>query len=162
MVLSMLKVTHNLTDESSEEQVGTAVRNAITERDTKIEELQNKLNAIDASRIDAVLNSAFDKGQITEQDKATYRPLLASNFDAASAMISKLPGREDINNKLDRKKGEEKPENKNGNELPSNTEKWNLEQWEKNNPTELAVMMRNDKTRYAKLFKDYYGEDFAG
>ena len=168
MVLNTYKVAHTLTEESTEETVGVVVENALKERDAKIVELQNKIDADLDSRIKNKLDAAVEAGQLTAVEAETYKPMMKANFDGISTLVDKLPKKVDINNVIDRSKNEG-GNSKNStpvvdaqdrSKLPSNKADWTLEQMEIHDPKAAQDLLNTNPTMYAQKFKESYGVEF--
>lgn len=166
LVLSAFNIKNTLTEESTDEAFAVVIENALKAKDDKIMELTTKLDSIENAKIDKVISDGVNAQKFSKEEGETYRPMLKQNFEAVSSLIDKLPGRQDINDMLNRqnaggvsgKGGSAATEAKPG-ALPENKADWNLGQWEEHDPKGLQVKMNSDPVWYKQAVKDFYGTD---
>lgn len=103
--------------------------------------------------INKVLDEAIKEGKIT--DKEDWSPLLEGDFNKFSTIIKKLP----TNNK----KSFDVLTNVIGKSVNNNErDNWTYKDWSKKDPNGLLKLLKENKSEYSRLFKDYFGTEYKG
>lgn len=154
MLASLSIVNHGLTEELSDDQFTAKLKELYGEQKTKIENMQATLDAGKAQAITSALDAAEQSGKIAKEDRPSYEALMKADFDAAQAVIAKLPARQDINLFLEGGSKSQKPATD-----PNDRSAWTIRDYETKAPEALLEIKQKEPAKYKAMFKSYYGQE---
>lgn len=134
--------SHELTDG---QELSAAIV-ALSERAKKAEtDLLTYLKARAAGLVD----TAIKEGRLTADKKEAFLKMAESDYAQAETIISTLPAKQTLSNKL---------KELNGTSGKANREDWNYLKWAKEDPAGLAKMKIKEPERFEKLRAEYGGK----
>lgn len=154
MLASLSITNHGLTEDSSDDQFTAKLKELYGEQKTKIDNMLSSIEAGKAQAITSALDTAEQSGKIAKEDRATYEALMKADFNAAQAVIAKLPARQDINSFLETGQAGKKPE---GN--PNDCSTWTIRDYETKAPEALLEIKQKEPAKYKAMFKTFYGQE---
>ncbi len=152
-VLNAYKVSHTLTDQSTDKQLADVVEVALKAQKDQIDELNNKLKVQNDTVIENALVEAIDDGKITADKKEDWRGILVNNFEVGSRTLKSLSPAVDVNNVL--KPGENKTT---GSTVPGNRKEWTARDWEQKDEKGWNKMKLENKAEFDRISEDFYGK----
>ncbi len=141
-----LRASLGLAADATEAEVKAALENA-KKSNSKVAELQAKLEEEKEERADALVEAAHANKQITADQKEPIKILAMTDYEAAKKMIEGQPRVEKVSEEL----------NVNANGGKEDRSKWTLEDYLDKDPSALDLMAANEPEKFEKLNDAYYG-----
>lgn len=121
----------------------------------KADDLQTELEGVKETNATALVATALRSGKITASEKEQWEGYAKDNYAMASTALTRMSGKPDPNNKLDRQPPSpdadpDQPEVMNG------REKWTFDQWQEKDPKGLAKLENESQEAFDKLFNQKF------
>jgi hypothetical protein len=139
-----------LPEDATEAQITAAINSLKQAKETAEASVKNAAKA----RATSLINNAISNKQLVEGDRATFEPLAENNYEAAEAMINKIPAAKKPGDII----------NLNGKKVTGaagaaddTTEADTWENLVKQGTEAVANCKKNDTAKYSELYKAHYG-----
>lgn len=147
-MLTAMSIQHNLTENSTEEEISNVFKAAMAAKDTRIADLENQLKAGAKEKAVALIDAAVAAGKIKADTKDKMVEKATEDYDGVKLMLDSITGRVDINAHLEGAKGGDKGGK--GGEGDERT-------FSQHSEDELAKMQKENPDKFNALRKAEYG-----
>lgn len=145
-MLTAMSVQHNLTAESTEDQVAAVFKTVVDAQNARISALENQLKAGAKEKAVALIEAAIAAGKVKAETKDKMIENATADYDGVKLILDNITGRVDVNALLDQNKKEKDGDDK--------KDKRTFSQYSED---ELRKMQTQDPTRFEQLRKEEYG-----
>ena len=156
-IVSMLMLSglfNSLNQESDDAAVEGAMKNLI-DKAKKADDLQAKLDALNESTANELINSALQAGKITASEKEDWLKDAKENPTLVAKALGRMSGKPDPNANLKRKP---KPGDPDQPEIMNGREDWDFDKWQKEDPKGLAKLEDEAPESFNELFNKKHGK----